>query len=75
MHTIKFASNSNTGSRTAHYNLYVDGEDVGVLYLNENEKDLIINTLKAGSTVINNIRVEEPVVDLEDEIDLDPFDD
>jgi len=55
--------------------LYVDGEDVGVLYLNENEKDLIINTLKAGSTVINNVRVEEPVFDLEDEIDLDPFDD
>ena len=72
MHTVKLSVNSRTSVGGAHTSLIIDGQDTGVLYLNPEEKDILVQVLQAGSRELDNVvfQQEEP----DSEIDFDIFD-
>lgn len=49
MHTIAFDVSSITAAGVAHCNLVIDSQDVGRLYLNEQERRLLVDTLRSGA--------------------------
>jgi hypothetical protein len=73
MHTVKLSVNSRTSVGGAHTSLIIDGQDTGVLYLNPEEKDILVQVLQAGARELDSVvfQQEEP----ESEVDFDIFDD
>lgn len=53
--------------------LYINGNDIGVLYLTEDEYTVLGKVLDAGGRD-NNVSVDVPQFELEEEIDVDVFD-
>lgn len=73
MHTVKLVVNSVTSSGGAHCNLTIDGQDTGVLYLSDHEKEIMVKLLRDGSLESDNVVFE--FNDVDDEFDYDAFED
>lgn len=72
MHTIKLSVNSHTNAGGAHTSLIIDGQDSGVLYLNPEEREILVRTLQAGAKELHDVQFTEE--DPDSEIDFDIFD-
>lgn len=59
MHSISVDVSSVTQSGVAHCNLLIDDQDVGVLYLNKQEKQLLLKVLRDGALSVNDVIVTE----------------
>lgn len=74
MRSIKLDVKSRTQGGVAHTNLIIDGQDVGALYLDSDELELIANMLRDGSKNSNEIMFEQLEPD-DAEFEYDPFGD
>lgn len=74
MRSIKLDVKSRTQGGVAHTNLIIDGQDVGALYLDSDELELIAKAFRDGSRNSNDIMFEQLEPD-DAEFEYDPFDD
>ena len=73
MHKIKLDVTSFTENGTAHAQLYIDNKDVGLLYLSEDERELLLEVLTRGGNNLDDISVESTQEEPPEEVDLDIF--
>lgn len=59
-----------SSSDSVHVKLLINNKDVGVLYLKEEEADLLLKSLKNGC-YINEVEIESNIFDEEDDFDSD----
>lgn len=74
MHTIKLDVKSYTSAGVAHANLIVNGQDTGVLYLDEQELKALTSTLDIGAKQSDDVLFEQLEPDTA-EFDYDIFED
>ena len=74
MRNIKLDVKSRTQGGVAHTNLIIDGQDVGALYLDPDELELIANTFRDGATNTQDVVFEQLEPD-DAEFEYDPFED
>jgi len=48
MHNISLTRTHTTGNGSLHVELSINGKDVGLLYLTQQEASILVNTLKHG---------------------------
>ena len=62
------------GTGSVNTRVIINDHDIGILYLNKDEFDILHDVLKIGSGVAgSNVQID--VADSEEEIDYDMFDD
>ena len=74
MQTIRLDVRSYSSTGTAHTNLLIDGQDAGVLYLNQSELELLNKVLRAGCAEHEDVLFEQLEPDTE-EFEYDVFED
>jgi len=68
MNKIELVKTDSTGTGVTHIKVLIDEKDVGVLYLNADEIDLLLNTLKHGY-INSDVEVSTNIYDDSDEED------
>ena len=74
MREIKLDVESFTGNGTAHVHLHINGKDVGFLYLSEDEREVLLESLTLGGNNVSELNITCPQEETPDDIDLDVFD-
>lgn len=68
MNKIELVKVDSTGTGVTHIKFLIDGQDVGMLYLNADEIDLLLRTLKHGY-IDSDVEVSTNIYDDSDEDD------
>lgn len=63
-----------SGGGCVHVKLFINNGDVGILYLKEEEVEVLINCLKKG-IYSSEVELETNIFDDEEDLDLDTEDD
>ena len=74
MHSISVDVSSVTQTGVAHCNLIINQQDVGVLYLSQQEKQLLVDTLRHGAEHDHQLVVTETST-YQDDQEFDLLDD
>ena len=72
MNQITLDVQSFVGNGTADARLLINGHDVGVLYLTDEEREILIDTLRTSSSDVDvreNLPVESNDFDFEDDLE------
>ena len=74
MHTIKLDVQSYTTSGVAHTNLFINGEDAGVLYVSKDELETLNKVLTDGAQQHDDVMFTQ-IEPADEEFEYDAFDD